>query len=154
MHYVFMRKPCHKFHKAKPGSIAFAKTAYALVGTLAPENLKALVSQRTRWASKWRVGKRKATMALAALVGSVQIAMLLLISLTILAQQYELLGITLLVKLVVEFIFTNKTAYDIGATRPHIGLFVLSFIIYPFYVLYIALVANFGGYSWKGRSYK
>lgn len=144
----------HKFHKAKPGSIAFAKTAYALVGTLAPENLKALVSQRTRWASKWRVGKRKATMALAALVGSVQIAMLLLISLTILAQQYELLGITLLVKLVVEFIFTNKTAYDIGATRPHIGLFVLSFIIYPFYVLYIALVANFGGYSWKGRSYK
>lgn len=144
----------HKFHIAYPGSIAFTKTADALVGTLAPENWKALVSQRTRWASKWRVGKRKSTMALATLVGSVQIAVILLVITSIITDQFELLGVVLFTKFFLEFVFTSKTAKDIGASRPHIGLFVLSFIIYPFYALYIALVANFGGYRWKGRSYK
>lgn len=144
----------HKINEAYPDSIVFAKQPHALVGTLAPTNWHALKTQRIRWASKWKVGRRKSTMRLAALVGAVQLAMLLLIGMGIATQVYALVGLTLFVKFLVELLFVNKTAKDIGASRPHIGLFTLSFIIYPFYALYIAMLANLAPYTWKGRQYK
>jgi len=147
---LFMAKVKAKY----PAGIVFAKDPLALISTQAPKDWSALKQQRIRWASKWKQGKRSSTIFTALAIVLVQVATLSMVVLGIISRQYEVLGITLVLKLIVEAAFISKTAKDIGASQPHIGLFVLSFIIYPFYALYFAVLSNFGSFTWKGRSYK
>lgn len=142
-----------KVKKMHPDGIAFAKNPEALVSTLAPENWSVLKQQRIRWASKWKTGKRASTIWAALAVLFTQFAMLTIIILGLITDQYFLAAGVILFKMIAELLFISKTAKDIGASQPHIGLFVLSFIIYPFYAIYMALLANFSSFNWKGRVY-
>lgn len=147
---LFMAKVFKKY----PEGVSFAKDPRSLVSTLAPSNWKGLKQQRIRWASKWKKGKRATTVFTALLVLTVQMAYLSTIIIGLKAKHYEVLSAVVLLKFIVEAVFVSKTAKDIGASQPHSGLFALSFIIYPFYAIYIALLANFSSFEWKGRLYK
>jgi len=137
-----------------PEGVCFLKNTQALVVTQASPNWQALKSQRIRWASKWKKGKRKATLRLALLIALMQLAQLGLYTSLFFLKTYWPLAIVLLGgRLLVEAMLVYRSANDLGTSPPSIGLFVLSFILYPFYSLYFALLANFGSFEWKGRNY-
>jgi biofilm PGA synthesis N-glycosyltransferase PgaC len=143
-----------KISKRWPDSIRFQKSPMALVVTEAPKDWSAIISQKARWASKWRKGGRQSTQCLAVLTGLIQMAQLLMLcSLFWFTSFWWWAMVLLALRMIVEFALVTISAKDIGASRPSIGLFVLSFIIYPFYAIYIALVANFSTFDWKGRRY-
>ena len=148
---LFMRK----VHLAYPNSVRFCKSEAALVVTEPPATWSAVLSQKVRWASKWNKGRRPKTRFLAYIVAFLQICQLGTITLMVLDPQYLIIGsLLLLSRYFIELLFTYRVSSDVGLTRPSIGVFTLSFIIYPFYALYISLMANFGSYTWKGRQYK
>lgn len=148
---LFMRK----VQLAYPNSVRFCKNEEALVVTEPPANWSDVLSQKIRWASKWNKGHRPKIQLLAFLIGLLQISQIGAFILMLLSIQYLIIGFLLLFsRYLIEFTLTYRVSRDVGLTRPSIGVFTLSFIIYPFYALYIALVANFGSYTWKGRQYK
>lgn len=134
--------------------IFFNKSKEALVVTKAASDWSALKAQKIRWASKWKLGQRKSTKALAILIGIIQLAQIaLLVSLSFSIDLWIWAVVLLVLRMSSEWTLIWKSSKDIGASPPHIGLFILSFIIYPFYAVYIALLANFGSFTWKGRVY-
>lgn len=144
-----------KIDKAYPNSIRFCKNSDAVVVTEPPASLSKLVAQKVRWASKWKVGARPAVKRLAILIGLLQMVQIALIISMVLNPNYILWGAMILAtRYLFEYAFSTRVSADLLLTRPSVGLFTLSFIIYPFYAIYIALLANFGTYSWKGRLYK
>jgi len=143
-----------KIAKRWPDSIRFQKSPMALVVTEAPKDWSAIISQKARWASKWRKGGRQSTQSLAVLTGLIQMAQLLMLCSLFWFTSFWWWAVALLaLRMIIEFALVTISAKDLGASRPSIGLFVLSFIIYPFYAIYIALVANFSTFDWKGRRY-
>lgn len=144
-----------KFAEHWPAGVRFNKDQAALVVTKASTTWKEFKEQRIRWASKWKQGRRPHVIRLALLVGSIQLAQLLVYVGFLWTSDYWSwwLGL-LLFRLIAEGNLVYRTSKDMGASRPFIVLFVLSFIIYPFYAVYFALLANFGSFNWKGRSYR
>lgn len=144
----------YKVQKAFPEGVKFNKSNRAVVVTEAEASWEAFRSQRLRWASKWRLGKRWATIFTAMLVGIVQLAQLVCY-LTLVFGWFSayIVVAALALKALLEFIFLRQISQDLTSKKLPVWLFMASFIIYPFYALYFALVANFGSYQWKGRTY-
>ncbi|TRX62134.1 glycosyltransferase [Fulvivirga sp. M361] len=140
----------HKIAKQHPDGIYFNTQGQSFVSTRALSSLKAFIQQRRRWASKWRYYDDLRNSLLAAFIGVVNIAVILSL-LLISFQGYGLIPI-LLLKAFMEWIFIARVLRFTNKKSTFIS-FVLLYILYPFYVVYFAVVSNFGGYSWKGRRY-
>jgi len=142
-----------KVHQDQPGSIVFNKSRKAIVSTAALKSWSALRHQRLRWASKWKVGKRPGTAALALFIFLLNLMWLLLPVFSWLDWVDPEVAIrTYSIRFVIEAIWVMVVAVFFDQAIS-IRAFILHQYLYPFYVIYFGLMANFGNYKWKGRSY-
>lgn len=140
-----------KIHQQYPGKSVFIKNKEAIVRTQTQENWRTFYRQRVRWASKWAVNRRIATMAVALFVFAVNV-MTILFLMTGLRQGLQEIRFNtiLMIKFLPEFLYLSLIISFLGKRKflwyiPFVQLF------YPFYVLFFGLAAQRKGYEWKGR---
>ena len=144
----------HQFQKKFPGTIHFIKSYEALVFSQPQKNLNDFVNQRKRWAAKSKSYQDSFAKYIAI---SVFLFSLSLLSALIFTVYNPILlicsGIFFAAKFVVDFPLLYLITKFIKRKRlllffPFIELF------YPIYVVFIAILGNFGSFEWKGRRIK
>ncbi len=141
----------HKIQQKYPKAIAYEKHQKAVVTTRANASLAQLINQKKRWAGKWTANFNLYKIALALLIFFNATAYLAAYFLLFISSNYHL-GIFILVKIFFEGIFIQNVLKNTGRTFPFFSFLIVQ-ILYPFYVILIGIIANFGQYNWKGRSY-
>jgi len=143
----------HKVKRAFPDGIKFQKSIGSVVSTEASEDWRSFRQQRMRWASKWRVGFRPATILSALLIFIVQLIQLwMFYDLFTQSDNLQLTTSLLLFKLLIELIFLWSIGRTFGQRMNGIA-FVVNYLLYPLYAIYFGIAANFGKFKWKGRAY-
>ena len=141
----------HKVVKQYPGKVKFLKNKEAIVTTKAMPTLKAFLSQRKRWSGKWKSYKLARVKVLAVFFFLFHFFLFYACILS-LAGKYsvELFIAQILLKLAVEYGFLRSVHQFFDKKMKVLIFFFLQFL-YPVYISFFGLVANFGGYEWKGR---
>ncbi|OEK05339.1 glycosyltransferase [Roseivirga misakiensis] len=143
----------HKVANRYTDGIAFCKSKKAVVKTAAMESWQLFKQQRLRWASKWNYGKRGSTMAIALFVFLIQLVQILLLGLILFKNDFTWQALSLVVlRLLIELIFLWSVRRSLGQRTHWLPTF-FSYLLYPFYAIYIGVAANFGTFEWKGRNY-
>lgn len=130
----------------------FLKNKAAIVSTHAQDSWQGFYHQRIRWASKWAVNKRLATMLVAVWVFLVNLMTLILLIAPFCENvvSFEFCTI-LLLKYVPEFLFLRLIIRFLGR-KSWVWYIPIVQLFYPIYVLFFGLAAQRKGYIWKGRN--
>lgn len=141
----------HKVASAYPRGIGFCKSREAMVYTHAKTNLKELIQQRKRWASKSTRYKNKGVVILGVSVWLFNLLIILHILAGFINPAFWCIGlITISAKMVVELLFLIPVCNFAGRKRLLLYQPVLS-LIHIVYLVYIGIAGNSGKYNWKGR---
>lgn len=141
----------HKIYKRFPQKVRFLKDNEFTVLTIAKETIQSLFFQRRRWAGKWSMYSDKKISLFAAFYFVYNL--IFIISLIMVILDAFPLGIffTLVFsKIILNFIFL-KTTLNFLKKKLFIPIFILTEMIYPFYIAILGIASNFGHYEWKGR---
>lgn len=143
-----------KVFRKYPDGIRYLNYYEAAITTPPLPTIAALVSQRIRWAGKWRHNSDWVARALAFFVLVSQFSFLSLIILSVWQPALPIaIGIGLLViKLLMEGVFIAWVSRFLDR-RFDVLAFVVLEILYPFYVLFIGIGSLFLSFQWKGRRY-
>lgn len=143
-----------KVLKHQPKQLHYLKSKQAIVTTKPQPSIKKLISQRLRWASKTShynnlFGK---------LTGLIVLLMNAFIVIAITcgisgAFSIKTLLYILFIKLNIDFLLIYKTAVFFNQ-KTILKSYFLSFLIYPFFSVYIAFISTFKSYKWKDRTFK
>ena len=135
-------------------SVHFIKSKKATVYTHAAPNLKSFIAQRLRWASKSKYYKDSDTILFGLLMAFVNMALVFLF----LGCFFRIIPLGIFV----EFLFVKILA-DFILLRPILRFyqkeylliyFPILFLVYPFYVSFVAVLSPFKSFEWKGRTYR
>lgn len=143
-----------KATRHKSTKVAYLKCQQAVVSTSALSSRKDLIEQRIRWAAKSSAyknlfGKLAGFVILAQ--NALLICCVILLAIGILNAK-EFLYI-FIIKFSIDFLLIYKTSNFFDQKSP-LKHYMLSALYYPFFSVYVAFVAVFKGYNWKGRSYR
>lgn len=140
-----------KIHLRYGNRICFLKNKDAIVHTQPQENWRAFYQQRIRWASKWAVNRRIATMGVAVFIFLVNLITLIVLVAAITENRMNIgFNTILLIKYLPEFLFLSLIIRFLD--RKRLLLYIpLVQLFYPLYVLFFGLIAQREGYEWKGR---
>ena len=142
-----------KLNEAFPKGVAFRKAVEATVHTAAHKSWSAFKHQRLRWASKWQVGKRPATRLIALFIFLINLLWLVLPLFAWLDWVAPETPIRIYnLRFIIEAIWLMCLA-RFFPNALSVRCLILHQLLYPLYVIYFGLMANFGNYQWKGRSY-
>lgn len=143
-----------KATRNKTAKVAYLKCKHAVVFSSALTSRKELIEQRVRWAAKSGAYKNLFG-KLAGFIILAQNALLLcclaLLGIGILSPK-ELLYI-FIIKFSIDFLLIHKAA-NFFDQKKHLNHYLLASLYYPFFSVYVAFIAVFKGYKWKGRSYR
>lgn len=143
-----------KATRNKTTKVAYLKCKHAIVSSKALSSRAALVEQRVRWAAKSSAYKNffgKLAGFIILLQNALLICCLALLGIGILTPK-ALLYI-FIIKFSIDFLLIYKSA-DFFDQKSHLKHFLLSSLYYPFFSVYVAFIAAFKGYKWKGRQYR
>jgi cellulose synthase/poly-beta-1,6-N-acetylglucosamine synthase-like glycosyltransferase len=134
--------------------VCFIKSRAATVETQPLDSWGQLVEQRKRWAAKTssysdRFGKIVGLLVLLAnlsLITGFGLALGGLIS-------WNVFGLLFLIKINVDFVLLYNTALFFEKQEA-LRSYLLSGLLYPFFTVFVALLAMNGNYQWKGRSFE
>ncbi|MCB2407888.1 glycosyltransferase [Hymenobacter lucidus] len=141
----------HKLHAAFPGSIRFLKSPAAIVNTAAPATLGALLTQRVRWASKWRHYQHPASQQLALLVLGANMALFLGVAFAgFRPSLWPWVLAAWALKLGADIWFLGPVLQFLGRPWWLRWVAVLQLLYAP-YALATGLLGLRGRYEWKGR---
>ncbi len=136
-----------------PDRVKYLKSPEAIVQTTPENNLKGLVHQRIRWASKTSSYKNHFSKLVSIVVF---IANLLLIILLIMALfnkiPWQHFGLFFLLKFNLDFVLLYKTAIFFDQHSVLKNYFISS-IFYPFFIVLVAILSFTKSYEWKGRRF-
>jgi cellulose synthase/poly-beta-1,6-N-acetylglucosamine synthase-like glycosyltransferase len=136
-----------------PGRVFFLKSAEATVRTYAKPSVGAFYEQRKRWASKWHLHRRYSVAVLAVFIFTYHFCLLAAVALTLFGSYAGwILALQLAPKVVLEYFFL-RSVLALSKKRLSRPLFLLMQLIYSPYAVFFGMRANFGGYSWKQRTY-
>lgn len=142
----------NKIHARYPKGVMFCSDPDATVETAAV-SWREFISQRIRWAGKWRGHGVSLSAAIAIFVFSFHFSLLTLVPATLLAYQ-PIVPVTLLaVKAILEYLFLSTVCRFLGL-KWNWRAFGLLQVIYPLYAVTIGITANVSSTSWKGRKIK
>lgn len=148
---VFLLEKAIQHHADK---VHYLKCKATVVSTWALSSWAELIEQRVRWAAKSSASKNPFGKVAGLIVFS-QNALLvcgvLLASIGIFAPQYLLF--IFLLKFSIDFLLIYKAAHFFDQ-KTHLKYYLLSSFCYPFFSVYVVLLAIFKGFKWKDRSYK
>ena len=137
-----------------PNQLQFLKCQQAIVITNSEHSWEQLITQRIRWAAKtssYNNGFGKLT-------GFIVLLMNLMVLLILLGAIFGLLKTNLLFYIVfIKFNIDVLIIYKAATFFKQKGVLksvFFSFLLYPFFSVYVAFLSLFTGYKWKDRSYK
>lgn len=139
--------------KANAKQVHYLKCKQAIVTTYPQPSWPALISQRKRWAAKinaYNNGFGKITGFLVLLMNALLICSLIFTVFD--SIKFMILCYILMIKFSIDFILIFKAVAFLNK-KIHLKSYILSFILYPFFSVYIAFASMFGGFKWKGRAY-
>jgi len=138
----------------KTGTICFLKSEDAVVTTKSARNLKEFVNQRVRWASKSSSYKDSFAIFTTLVVGLFSISILILLGFSAINKWFSAIFTAVFVlKLLLDF----PLMYSISAflrRKKLLWYYLPMQLIYPFYVLIVAVLSVFMKFEWKGRKRK
>lgn len=142
-----LQKINHRF----PNATCFLKNEEAIVQTHSQPTWRAFYQQRVRWASKWAVNWRIATITVAVFVFLVNFLTLVIWQELIRTKMQDIIWWAFLsLKLLPEFVFLALIVKFLGKIKWVIFIPLVQFF-YPLYVLFFGIAAQRKGYEWKGR---
>lgn len=147
---VFLLQKAVKSHR---NMIHYLKSSNAIVLTKPQPNLKELVSQRLRWASKSSRYKSLFGIITGLLVFIMNAALICTLLFTIFGTIKPIvLCYVFILKICVDFLLIFKSSRFFN--QEHVlQSFILSSLIYPLFCVYIVCLSVFKSYQWKGRSF-
>ena len=138
-------------HHAKRNNlgIAFVKEQRAIVYTEPKASLLKLFQQRKRWAAKSSTYKDKDAQYVSWLVFLTNLFLLCLL----LTGSWQDILIAFSIKGIIDYSFLKKGLqfFKKEALLPY---FYPLQIIYPFYIVWVAMASQVSGFKWKERTYK
>ena len=140
--------------KLIPKEVHYLKNLHASVTTLPEPNLKSLISQRKRWASKTSKYSNlfgKLTGIFVLFMNALMICLLMITMAGIV--QPKVLIYTFIVKFGLDFLLLFKTLRFFNQEQ-FLMSYIFSSLIYPFFSVFVAFASIFKGYEWKGRKFK
>ncbi len=140
----------NKLNHLYPNRIRFNPFEGSFVKTKPLNTFRQFVQQRKRWASKWKYHKTFRNTGLAVFIATFNFVYLYALYLGIIG--HHIFWVPVLMKGVLESFFLRHVLKS-SRIFVHCIYFAAIQIIYPFYVVYFAVLANLGGYEWKGRRY-
>ncbi|WP_298237734.1 glycosyltransferase [uncultured Algibacter sp.] len=140
--------------KAYPNQVNYLKCEQSIVCTKAQSSWSLLIRQRIRWASKAKAYNNW----FSKLTGLIVLAMNGLIISTFTLMLFNEISpkvflYILIIKFNIDFFLIYKSATFFNQ-KGVLKSFFFSFIIYPFFTVYIAFISLFRSYKWKGRVFK
>jgi poly-beta-1,6-N-acetyl-D-glucosamine synthase len=143
-----------KINRTYAHSTYFVNDPEAVVRTDAPASGAIWVHQRRRWAGKWKHGKNVFKWVLPAAVALFHLSLILMTILWLIGLlTFELWFTVMMMRATIEFIFLKEIHQSLNQSFSFSSFLVWQ-IIYPLYAVMFALLANFGRYNWKGRTYR
>ena len=140
--------------KKYPKQVRYLKSKNAIVNTKPQFSLKTLVQQHVRWASKTSAynnsfGKIAGFIVLL-MNASIVLSMTLYV-IGVLEWYYFVVHFGL--KLIIDYLLIYKTARFFNQ-KQFLKYYILSGVFYPIFSVYVAILSVFGGYQWKGRTFR
>ena len=139
-----LRKVKQKF----PNSVRFADEVGAVVETSSAQSLHEFLNQRIRWAGKWRHNTDPVAFFAAVWIFSIQVITLGLFWTGLVS--LEIAHVSLLIKFFADGYFLKKEAGRQQASF-HLRDFLVVGLLYPVYVIVVALFSFWTKPKWKGR---
>ncbi|WP_417290428.1 glycosyltransferase [Corallibacter sp.] len=139
--------------KKDPKTVSYLKSDRVVVKTTPEKNLKNLISQRIRWASKTTsYSSMYATfIGVAVLLMNMLLLASIVLGITgVLKPQF--IGYIFIIKSGIDFLLLFKTARFLNQEQL-LSSYLFSTVFYPFFCVYIAVLSTFRGYKWKDRSF-
>ncbi|MBC5774951.1 glycosyltransferase [Pontibacter sp. KCTC 32443] len=142
----------HKIHKQFPGKTFFLKHKNAVVYTEACKSISSFLSQRIRWASKWRAYQDLNVKLLALIVFMVNLLLFVVLLMAIVGKMPALVFIgAIIAKFAVDFLFLSRILEFLGRKKYIWYMLPLQLVYIP-YVVVTAILGLSGRYTWKGRT--
>ncbi|MEJ8803362.1 glycosyltransferase [Pontibacter sp. H249] len=142
----------HKIHQQYPGKAIFLKNTKAIVYTDVRKTLISFLSQRVRWASKWRAYQSINVQLVALTVFVVNFLLFLSIPLLLFGHLPLLVfAAAYFIKFVIDFLFLERILGFLNK-RGYIWHMLPLQLVYVPYVVLTGIGGLFGRYRWKGRS--
>ena len=143
-----------KLKKIDLKKVLYLKSDQAIVTTKPMADLKSLIHQRLRWASKTSRNPNWFSKLVGLIVFSGNLACIAILPVFLFGLITPRIAIALLViKFSIDFLLLFKTARFFKQERVLFS-YVWSCLIYPFFSVYIAILSLFKSYEWKGRTFK
>ena len=142
----------HKVHQLFPGKAVFLKNAKAVVYTDARKSLISFLSQRVRWASKWRAYQSMNVQLVALVVFLVNFLLFLSIPFFLFGHLPLLVFVAAyIVKFAIDFLFLERILSFLNKEKYVWHMLPLQLVYVP-YVVFTGVAGLFGRYRWKGRT--
>lgn len=135
-----------------PEGVRFVTDNASVIRTLPQRSVDDFIHQRLRWAGKWRHNSSYFTLLVAMIVLAIQVCSIIFYFNFFRTMEFKWL-VFAMIRFCSEAYILQKFCYFLRV-RWHWPAFVTLFLIYPFYVTYVAISSNFLSYSWKGRMYR
>jgi cellulose synthase/poly-beta-1,6-N-acetylglucosamine synthase-like glycosyltransferase len=143
-----------KFKKENPKSVVYLKSDQAIVTTKPMADLKSLIHQRLRWASKTSRNPNWFSKLVGLVVFLGNLTCIAILPVFLFGFITPRIGLALLViKFSVDFLLLFKTSRFFKQENVLFS-YVWSCITYPFFSVYIVVLSLFKPYKWKGRTFK
>ena len=142
----------HKLKQDKTRSIVLLKAVPAIVTTRGASTLHEFLQQRKRWVSKSPYYHDFDTLYTGMLVFLVSLSLLFSMILLTAGLNVWLFPLIYSVKMVTDLYFLRNFLRFYGKNLPFLP-FMLYELVYPFYVVYLAIAGISSGFDWKGRRY-
>jgi len=143
-----------KFKKVDPKKVFYLKSDKAIVTTKPVSNLKLLIQQRLRWASKTSHNPNWFSKLVGLVVFLGNLACIAILPILFFGYVKPRIAVALVViKLSIDFLLLFKTSRFFKQENVLFS-YVWSCVFYPFFSVYIAILSLFKSYQWKGRTFK
>ena len=137
--------------KENKKAITFTTEVGSIVSSPAIKGVLELMDQKIRWSSKSIHIKDSSFMLLSFLVATTNTWLICLLPLEFGNQTWPLLFLLFLsVKFIVDYTMIRRIS-PLYNERLNIGIYILSFILYPFYIVSVFALSIFRNPTWKGR---
>jgi cellulose synthase/poly-beta-1,6-N-acetylglucosamine synthase-like glycosyltransferase len=142
-----------KIHGQFPDGVVFMKEKEAIVTTAPCEDTMELFQQRKRWAGKWKLHKDIFSLFLPFFIFLFYLGHIAIFGLLFIHFRFIWLILsTFILKTAAEFLFL-RTIRSFAEKNVSFPVLILLQIVYPFYAVFFGIMANAGGFTWKGRTY-
>ena len=130
--------------------VAYLKSVHALVITKPENNFKSLVNQRISWASKTTATKSSFGKMVGIVVLLMNLFCIYILVFGLWTSNFSIYIFIFFLKLLIDAVLLKKT-YQFTQQKLDLKYYVLSSLVYPFFVVYVVVKSLFVKVSWKGR---